>query len=84
VLPGVRADFALSECYRYRPEAPLDVPIHLLRSDRDPYVSAAGAAGWARESSVPLCEYVYAGDHFFIQEHRDSVIGLLKAGCAEG
>jgi medium-chain acyl-[acyl-carrier-protein] hydrolase len=84
VLPGVRADFALSECYRYRPEAPLDVPIYLLRSDSDPYVSAAGAAGWARDSTVPLREYVYSGDHFVIQEHRDSVIGLLKAECAQG
>ncbi len=84
LLPGLRADFALNERYRYRPDAPLDTPIHLLRSDRDPYVSASGAAGWVLETSAGLREYVYTGDHFFIEEHRDAVIDLLKAGCVPG
>ena len=35
VLPGVRADFALSERYAYRPEPPLDLPIHVLLGESD-------------------------------------------------
>ena len=48
--PGLRADFALSERYVYRPQPPLDVPLHLLRGEDDPYVDARRAAGWSLES----------------------------------
>jgi surfactin synthase thioesterase subunit len=80
--PGIRADFALSERYAYRPEPPLDLPIHVLRGDRDPYVEADRAVGWALETTRPLREYVYRGDHFFIQPHETDIAALVVAEFA--
>ena len=77
LLPGIRADFALSEHYRYRAEPPLTMPVHLLRSDADPYVEPDRAAGWARETTGPLRERVYPGDHFFIYPHRAAIAELV-------
>ncbi|MBV9823661.1 MAG: thioesterase, partial [Actinobacteria bacterium] len=56
VLPGIRADFALNERYAYRPEPPLDLPIHVLLGESDEFVVPERAAGWARESSRPASE----------------------------
>lgn len=78
LLPGIRADFALNERYQYRPEPPLELPIIVLRSTDDPYVEAARAAGWALESTRPLQEHCYQGDHFFVEPHRAQVIGLVR------
>lgn len=77
LLPSLRADFGLNERYAYRPEPPLDLPIHVLCSDRDEHVSPDRAAGWARETSQPLRWHDYAGDHFFLDAHQDAIAALL-------
>jgi len=77
VLPGLRADFALNECYVYRAEPPLKQPIHLLLGDADPYVEEDRAAGWAWETSRPVQRHCYPGDHFFLYEHQQSIATLL-------
>jgi surfactin synthase thioesterase subunit len=84
LLPGLRADFTLSETYAYRAEAPLDLPIHLLRGDQDPFVDPARAAGWTRETSQPLRQFRYAGDHFFIHQHRATIAGLIATVLGAG
>lgn len=83
LLPGIRADFALSECYRYRAEPPLELPIHLLRGEHDPYAEAELAAGWALESTRPLRETCFSGDHFFLQPHSAEIAGLVVAAFGE-
>ncbi|MEO6504014.1 MAG: alpha/beta fold hydrolase [Jatrophihabitantaceae bacterium] len=83
VLPGLRADFALNERYVYRPEPALDLPIHLLLGDQDPYVEAELASGWSLESSRPVRRHLFAGHHFFLDEHRRSIATLLADTVAE-
>ncbi|MEO7261298.1 MAG: alpha/beta fold hydrolase [Jatrophihabitantaceae bacterium] len=83
LIPGLRADFTLSECYVYRAEPPLDLPIHLLLGDQDPYVEADRAAGWSRESSQPVCQHLYPGGHFFLDAHRQSIVTLLADTAAK-
>lgn len=82
LMPGLRADFALDEQYVYSEEAPLDLPIHLLCGDRDPYVELPRAAGWARESTRPLHQHRYDGDHFFIHAHQAAITAELVATVA--
>lgn len=82
VLPGVRADFALSECYVYRAEPPLDLPIHVLTGEDDPFVEPERAAGWSQESSQPVRRHVYPGDHFFLNDHQQSIATLLAEAAA--
>lgn len=79
LLPALRADFGLNEHYQYRPEAPLEVPIRIVRGDADPYVEGDRAAGWALETTVPVTEHVYPGDHFFIYPHRAAIAKLVTA-----
>ncbi len=79
LLPGVRADFAINEGYAYRPEPPLDVPIRVLRGDRDPIIDPARTVGWARETTRPLPERVFAGDHFFLTGNEAEIAGLVAA-----
>jgi medium-chain acyl-[acyl-carrier-protein] hydrolase len=77
LLPGLRADFALHERYTYRAEPPLDLPIHVLLGNADPYVEIDRAAGWAFETSQPGQRHIYPGDHFFLYPHQRSIAGLL-------
>jgi medium-chain acyl-[acyl-carrier-protein] hydrolase len=82
LMPGLRADFELDECYRYRPQPPLGLPVHLLLGEHDPHVDPQRAAGWARESTRPLRRHTYDGDHFFVQSHRDAIAAHLHADLA--
>lgn len=77
LLPALRADFGLSEHYRYRAEASLELPIRIVRGDADPHVEGHRAAGWALETTVPVTEHVYPGDHFFIYPHRAAIARLV-------
>jgi medium-chain acyl-[acyl-carrier-protein] hydrolase len=79
LLPGIRADFALSEQYHYRAEPPLELPIQVLCALDDPYVEVNRTAGWARETTRPLRERTYPGNHFFIQPHRAEIAALVVA-----
>ncbi|HJQ02166.1 MAG TPA: alpha/beta fold hydrolase [Jatrophihabitans sp.] len=83
LLPGIRADFALSECYRYRAEPPLELPIHVLRGRDDPYAEAELAAGWALDSTRPLLQTCFTGDHFFVQPHSAEIAELVVAAFDE-
>jgi surfactin synthase thioesterase subunit len=79
LLPSIRADFALNEQYRYRPEPPLDLPIRVLRGDRDPTAQADRVTSWVLETTRPLPELVFPGDHFFLDQHRDAIIQLVTS-----
>lgn len=83
LLPGLRADFALDECYRYRAEPPLELPIHLLLGDADPFVEADRATGWAWETSQPVRRHSYPGDHFFLYDHQRSITALLAEAATD-
>jgi medium-chain acyl-[acyl-carrier-protein] hydrolase len=83
LLPGLRADFALDECYRYRAEPPLDLPIHLLVGDADPHVEHDRATGWSWETSQPVQQHCYPGDHFFLYPHQQSITALLAETAAQ-
>jgi medium-chain acyl-[acyl-carrier-protein] hydrolase len=84
LLPGIRANFGLSERYAYRPEPPLELPIRVLRGDADPIVDHDSAAGWARETNRSLPERVFPGDHFFLQQHEPEIARLVAAEFAAG
>lgn len=83
VLPGVRADFALSERYVYRPEAPLDLPISVLLGEADEFVEPERAAGWAAESSRPITVHRFPGDHFFLNDHQQAIADLIADSAAQ-
>ncbi len=78
ILPGVRADFALSERYAYRQGPPLEVPVHVLLGDGDEHVDPERAAGWARECVTEPRWHVFPGGHFFLTDHLPEIIDLMR------
>ncbi|MEU9350969.1 alpha/beta fold hydrolase [Streptomyces griseoloalbus] len=79
LLPMLRADFALSDRYRYRPEPPLPTPIVALTGRDDPEAGPAVMAGWARETKMPLRRLDLDGGHLFMEEDQPTVIALVRA-----
>lgn len=77
-LPMLRADFALSETWRYEPCPPLRCDARLLGGDRDVDVPAEQLREWARYFEHPPQLDVLAGDHFFIHSARDGVLAVLR------
>jgi medium-chain acyl-[acyl-carrier-protein] hydrolase len=78
-LPILRNDFFLSEVYRHRPAAPLDIPIHCLGGEADPRVDMAQLTGWKAQSTHrPFSMTLFQGDHFFIHPERGGVIDLVN------
>jgi pyochelin biosynthesis protein PchC len=78
-LPVIRSDYRLSETYRPLPGARLRTPITVLYGDRDPEVTAREAEGW-RDATDGECDCrVFAGGHFYLEEHRDAVVEFVTA-----
>ncbi|SMC73777.1 thioesterase II family protein [Kibdelosporangium aridum] len=82
LLPAVRADYQVSETYRWSPSPPLSCPITTLTGDRDPEVTPDEMAGWAEMTTGPLTRHVLPGDHFYLVPRRAEVLRLLRSGLA--
>lgn len=71
LLPVVRADFNVSETYRYREERPLEVPITAFGGERDSEAPAEIMGEWQRQTENRFLLQTLPGDHFFIHTHRE-------------
>lgn len=80
LLPMVRADFAVSETYRWREQRPLDCPVVVLGGRDDAVTSPGELAGW-REHSTAGCEVrLFGGGHFYLHEEaHEQVLAALAA-----
>ena len=78
VEPLLRADFSVSETYRYRPDAePLAVPLTALGGAEDPEVAPEHLAPWREETTGPFQEHLLPGGHFFLAERRGEVLAIV-------
>lgn len=80
LLPMVRADFEVSETYRWRASSPLGCPVLVLGGSRDTLATPGELAAW-REHSTAGCEVrMFDGGHFFLHEEaREQVLTALAA-----
>jgi medium-chain acyl-[acyl-carrier-protein] hydrolase len=79
LLPMLRADFALCERYRYRPEPPLPCRLSAFAGSDDATVPLDEARPWERHTTGPFTLRVQAGDHFYVHSARDELIGHIMA-----
>ena len=77
ITPMLRADFSLSETYRYTPEPPLDLPISAYGGRTDDEVSEEEVSGWREQTTAAFEQHMFPGDHFFINGDRDAVLEVL-------
>ncbi|WP_078843430.1 thioesterase II family protein [Streptomyces albus] len=80
LLPMVRADFAVSETYRWRERRPLRCPVLVLGGRDDILATPGELAGW-REHSTADCEVrMFDGGHFYLHgKAQEQVLTALAA-----
>jgi medium-chain acyl-[acyl-carrier-protein] hydrolase len=66
-LPVLKADFALSETYRYIPGPPLAVPIFAYAASEDPEVPVDDVNAWRKQTARAFALRTCPGNHFFLR-----------------
>ncbi|WP_030107165.1 thioesterase II family protein [Actinoalloteichus caeruleus] len=79
LLPVLRADFTISETYRYRDRPALDCPVVALGGKEDPDVDGTELAEWRRHTRGPCRRTMFPGGHFFLSSERDAVLAVVAA-----
>lgn len=77
-LPALRADYQAAETYRCAPDVTVTCPITVLNGDADPETTPSEARAWERHTTGTCTLRTFSGGHFFITNHTDEVIGLLR------
>jgi medium-chain acyl-[acyl-carrier-protein] hydrolase len=83
VLPVLRADFTLTETYRFRARARLAVPITVCLGNSDPMVDPECWLDWQRCTTASCERRLYEGGHFYLHDHRDALIDMLTRYARE-
>ncbi|GAB2950861.1 thioesterase II family protein [Streptomyces heilongjiangensis] len=78
-LPTLRADFAVVETYRHRPEPPLEMPVAAYGGRADRETSVAGLAAWAELTTGTFRHRMFDGGHFYLTE-RPAELAAEVAG----
>ncbi len=77
VLPGLRADFALYESYRYKPRRPLECPLTVFGGTEDRTVDSTQLELWSEETKDLFSLYQLPGNHFFLHNEEATVLMLI-------
>jgi surfactin synthase thioesterase subunit len=82
-LPALRADFQLCRTYVYRPgRPPMNVPVSAMGGVADTVTTPAELASWRHHTNRFLQLRCFPGDHFFIRDQPDRVVGALVEDIA--
>jgi medium-chain acyl-[acyl-carrier-protein] hydrolase len=73
LLPLLRGDFSVYETYQYRPEPPLDCPLHVFGGAGDARVTQFDLAAWAAETTGRSSVRMFPGDHFFLHAAQRAI-----------
>ena len=77
LLPCLRADFSISETYRYTSKTPLDCPITAFGGTDDTIVSEDALNAWQCHTNQSFKRHMFPGSHFFIHSTRPSLLAVL-------
>jgi len=77
-LPIIRADFKLSQTYKYKDVEALNIPIVALTGLYDNTVELSDVLLWQNHTKLKFLYYVLEGDHFFIKEQKIKVINIIN------
>jgi medium-chain acyl-[acyl-carrier-protein] hydrolase len=80
LIPGLRADIAALEGYRYRPGEPLECPLFAFGGTQDERVTLPRLEAWREETRGAFSLRLFPGGHFFPQSARAQVLdGIVTA-----
>lgn len=78
LLPSIRADFALADDYRFRPEPILSCPVHVLGGDRDATAPPDALDGWLSRTRGPGQTRIFHGDHFYLHDRERELMAYVS------
>jgi len=78
LLPLLRADFQISEAYRYYEEAPLACEIIAFAGDQDKNNSVDDLKAWGEQTTAAFETRIFSGGHFFIHSKEEELLTTLK------
>ena len=84
VLRITRADYKAAETYRWASGEPLACPITALVGDSDPEATIEDAAAWKRHTTAAFDLKVFAGGHFYLEDHWQDVTRVIGEGLDAG
>ena len=79
LMPGIRADFALSETYSYVKEALLEMPLTVYGGERDHAVRLSDLELWKGETHGSFQLEMLPGGHFFLFDCEKELLRKLSA-----
>ncbi|WP_027944400.1 thioesterase II family protein [Amycolatopsis taiwanensis] len=77
-LPAIRADYEAVETYRYADGPKLRCQVTVLAGDDDPVAPLDEVRQWRAYTEAELDFHIFPGGHFFLADHQDAVIGLIR------
>ena len=83
VLPILRADFKLTETYRYAAGVPLRCPVTAFTGRRDRFVGPQSAEAWRGQTRGAFALYTLPSDHLFPISDRQLLLQILSSKLAE-
>lgn len=77
-LPIIRADFAISENYKYLNDEPLICPITVFGGLSDDTFAREDLLEWQKQTTADFEYELFKGDHFFIKSSYKEVIARVN------
>lgn len=77
MVPMLRADFAMSDTYTFKPGTDLTCPMVAFGGVDDPDVDEESVRGWGEHAGGSFNYHMLPGDHFFLQGSQDQLLKLL-------
>lgn len=82
VLPTLRADLELAECWAWTPAQPLSCPVTVLAGESDSTAPAAELAAWSELCCGPFRLRTLPGGHFYQRAEPGLVITAVRETLA--
>ncbi len=82
VFPLLRADFAISDHYRYTPEPPLDCPIIAVGGEEDSWVGRDDLEAWREQTRAEFRCHVMPGNHFYLKSSEPELLSIVRGEIA--
>ncbi len=84
MLPMLRADFTISETYKFQPGPALQCPLASFGGEKDPDVDEEGVSGWGEHTAAAFHWHMLPGDHFFLHQSREILLHRMVQHLAQG
>jgi medium-chain acyl-[acyl-carrier-protein] hydrolase len=77
MLPLLRADFAITQTYRYAEDAPLSCPLTIFGGLEDDEATRENLSPWREHTTGAFSLHMLPGDHFFLHTSQDLLFEVI-------